>query len=124
MTNGSLNYIHANLWGLARNHSHSGARCFLSIVDDYSIKLWIFTQKTKDEVFKNFKSQKTLIKNQTDRKVKRLMADNGLELYNEAFNNYSAMFSISRHNTVADTPQQNDLDERFIERVKCMLISD
>ena len=41
-THGSLDYIHADLWGTARCPSYSGARHFLSIVDDYSKKLWIF----------------------------------------------------------------------------------
>lgn len=48
-THGLLDYIHANIWGPARNHSHSGARYFISIVNDYSRNLWIFTQKTKDK---------------------------------------------------------------------------
>lgn len=39
-----------------RNPSQSGARYFLSIVDDYSRKLWIFIQKTKDGTFKNRKT--------------------------------------------------------------------
>ena len=33
----------------------------LSIVDDFSRKLWIYIQKTKDEAFDNFKSWKTLV---------------------------------------------------------------
>lgn len=35
-THGSLDYIHVDLWGPARNPSHSGGRYFLSIFDDYS----------------------------------------------------------------------------------------
>ena len=57
---GSLDCIHVDLLGPARNPLHSGARYFLSIVDDYSQKIWVFTQKAKDE---NFKSWKTLVKN-------------------------------------------------------------
>ena len=38
-THGSLNYIHVDLLGPARNPSHSGIIYFLSIVDDYSRKL-------------------------------------------------------------------------------------
>ena len=60
----SLDYIHADLWGPARNYSHSEARYFLSIFDDYSRKLWVFIQKAKDGTFENFKSWKTLVENQ------------------------------------------------------------
>lgn len=35
-THESLNYTHDDLWGPARNPSHSGTRYFLSIIDDYS----------------------------------------------------------------------------------------
>ena len=126
-THGSLDYIHADLWGPARCPSHSGARYFLSIVDDYSRKLWVFIQKTKDETFENFKGWKTLVENQTGRKVKRLRTDNGLEFCNEAFDSFCAASGIARHRTTAGTPQQNGLAERFnrtiLERVRCMLTS-
>ena len=55
-TKDTLDYVHADLWGPTKTPSHSGARYFLSIVDDYSRKLWIYIQKTKDEAFDNFKS--------------------------------------------------------------------
>ena len=38
-TKGTLDYIHSDLWGPARTHSHSGSRYFMSLVDDYSRKL-------------------------------------------------------------------------------------
>lgn len=90
-THGSLDYIHFNLWGLARSPSHSGARYFLSIVDCYSHKIWVFTQKTKDETFKFFKSWKPLVENYTGRKVKRLRIDNVIKFCNEAFYNHCVM---------------------------------
>jgi len=41
-TKGTLDYVHADLWGQTKTPSHSGARYFLSIVDDYKRKLWIY----------------------------------------------------------------------------------
>ena len=84
-TKGTLDYVHADLWGPSRTLSHSGARYFMSIVDDYSRKLWVYIQKTKDESFHNFKNWKTLIENQTERKVKRFRSDNGLEFCSMSF---------------------------------------
>ena len=77
----------------------------LSIVDDYSRKLWVFIQKTKDENLENLKGWKTLVENQTGRKVKRLRTDNDLEFCNEAFNSFCVASSIARHKTIAGTPQ-------------------
>ena len=59
-TKGTLDYIHADLWGPSRTPSHLGARYFLSMVDDYSRKLWIFILKTKDEVHDCFKNWKKI----------------------------------------------------------------
>ena len=112
-THGSLYYIHVDLWGPARCSSHSGVRYFLPICDDYSIKLWVFIQKTKNETFENFKSCKTLAENQIGRKDKRLKSDNGLEFCNEAFNSFYAASGIARHISTTGTPQQNGLPERF-----------
>lgn len=36
ITHGSIDYIHADLWGSQRNPSHSCERYFISLVDDYS----------------------------------------------------------------------------------------
>lgn len=103
-THGSFDYIHADVWGLARNPSHLGAKYFLCIVDNYSIKLWVFIQKTKDETFENFKSRKTLVENQIGRKVKRLKIDNGLEFCNESFDIYCVVYGVTRHVATTSTP--------------------
>ena len=123
-TKGTLDYIHLDLWGPARTLSHSGARCFISVVDDYSRKLWVFILKNKNNAFANFKQWNTLIKG---KKIKRLRTDNGLEFCYEEFERYCKDAGIVRHRTTAGTPQQNGLAERFnrtvLERIRCMLIS-
>ena len=100
-----MDYIHVDLWGPSRTPSHSGARYFLSMVDDYSRKLWIFILKTKDEVQDYFKNWKTLIENQTGKKIKRFKTDNGLEFCSDFFTNYCRKAGIARHKTVVKTPQ-------------------
>jgi len=80
-TKGTLDLIHADLWGPSRTLSHSGARYFLTCVDDFLGKLWIHILKTKDEVYEIFKNWKTMIENQTERKIKRFHTDNGLQFY-------------------------------------------
>ena len=76
-TQGTLDYIHLDLWGPARTQSHSGARYFMTIVDDYSRKLWFFILKNKSDALASFKHWKILIENQTRRKVKRLRTKMG-----------------------------------------------
>ena len=122
---GTLDYIHLDLWGPAQTATRGGARYFLSLIDDYSRKLWVYVLKSKDQVFDVFKTWKALVENQTGKRVKRLRTDNGLEFCNREFNGFCAKHGIVRHRTVRSIPQQNGVAERMnrtlLERVRCML---
>nr|GEV94323.1 retrotransposon protein, putative, Ty1-copia subclass [Tanacetum cinerariifolium] len=102
-----------------------GKRYMLTIIDDFSRKVWVFFLKHKNEVFPTFKEWKVLIKNQTRKKIKKLRTDNGLEFCEESFNALCQKYGIARHHTLVRTPQQNDVAERInrtmIEKVRCML---
>lgn len=74
-----LDYIHLHLCGFVWIISHDGARYFLSIIDDYWRKVWLYILKNKSDTFVKFKEWKTLVENQVGRKVKRLRINNGLE---------------------------------------------
>ena len=101
-----MEYVHVNLWGPAQTSTHGGKVYFLSIVDDYSRKVWIYLLKHKFETFDRFKAWKLLIENQTNRKLKTLRIDNGLELCSDEFNKYCEVNDILRHITVRNTPQK------------------
>lgn len=74
-----LDYVHSDLWGPSRVQSNGGARYFMTIIDDYSRTVWIYTLKTKNEALDKFKQWLTLSENQTGRRLKKLRTDNGLE---------------------------------------------
>ncbi|GKB28461.1 retrotransposon protein, putative, ty1-copia subclass [Tanacetum coccineum] len=65
MTEGVIDYVHADLWGPSRVESMSGCRYFLSIVDDYSRRVWVHFLRQKNKAFSKFKEWKQLVKNQT-----------------------------------------------------------
>jgi hypothetical protein len=75
-TKGTLDYVHADLWGPSRKPSLGGARCMLTIIDDYSRKVWPYFLKTKNDTFAAFKDWKVMIERQTEKKVKVLRSDN------------------------------------------------
>lgn len=54
-TKGTIYHVRVDLWRPSKTPTQFGARYFMSIVDYYSQKLWIYNQKTKDESFENFK---------------------------------------------------------------------
>ena len=59
--------------------SLSGYVYYVSFIDDYSRKTWVYFLKSKDEVFGKFKEFKALIENLFERKIKILRLDNGVE---------------------------------------------
>ncbi|KAH9655560.1 Integrase catalytic domain-containing protein [Citrus sinensis] len=126
-TKQTLDYIHSDLWGPSQVPSLGGARYFVSFIDDYSRKVWIYVLKHKSEALGKFKEWDTLIENQTGKKIKRLRTDNGLEYCSKEFEDFCKYKGIARHRTVTYTPQQNGLAERMnrtiIERVRCMLLN-
>jgi transposase InsO family protein len=52
-----------------------------------------------------FKEWKTFFENQTGKKIKRLITDNGLEFYNHQFDEFCKAKRIVRHKTMVNTPQ-------------------
>ncbi|KAH9680700.1 hypothetical protein KPL71_026653 [Citrus sinensis] len=107
--------------------SHGGARYFITFIDDFSRKVWVYVLKQKNEALEKFKDWLTLMENQTERRVKRLRTDNGLEYCLNEFNQFCIKKGIARHKTVRHTPQQNGLAERMnmtlVEKVRCMLFN-
>ncbi|KAJ9560945.1 LOW QUALITY PROTEIN: hypothetical protein OSB04_006105 [Centaurea solstitialis] len=124
-TKGPLDYIHSDLWGPARVTSYGGASYMLTIIDDFSRHVWAFFLKRKSDVFGTFRDWRTMIEKQSGKEVKYLRTDNGLEFCSEEFNAYCRKNGITRHRTVAHTPQQNGVAERMnrtiLEKVRCML---
>jgi len=124
-TKGTLDYVHADLWGPSRKPSYGGARYMLTIIDDYSRRVWPYFLKSKDDTFAAFIEWKVMIERQTEKKVKVLRTDNGGEFCSDAFDDYCRKEGIVRHHTIPYTPQQNGVAERMnrtiISKARCML---
>ena len=126
-TQNQLDYIHSDLWGPSRVPSLGGARYFLTLIDDYFRKVWIYFLKNKNETFLKFKEWKISVETQVGRKGKKLRTDNGLEFLSNDFNSFCQKENIATHRTVIYTPRQNGLakhmNRTILERVRCMLSS-
>lgn len=64
--------------GPSKTLTHGGGMYFLSIIDDYSRRVWVYVLKTKDETFGKFKDWLTATENKTRNKLKHLRTDNGV----------------------------------------------
>ena len=122
-----LDYVHSDLWGPAKVQTQSGNRYFISFIDDYSRKVWVYLLKNKSDALGKFKEWKLLTEKQTGNQVKVLRTDNGLEYCNADFDEFCKAHGILRHITVKYTPQQNGIAERMnrtlLDKVRCMLVS-
>ena len=66
--------------------SLSGHVYYVSYIDDFSHNTWIYYLKGKNELFSKFKEYKSLVENQTKRKIKTMWSNNGKEFTLEEFN--------------------------------------
>jgi hypothetical protein len=80
---GFLDIVHSDIFGPMSTTSLSGYVYYVSFIDDYSRKTWIYLLKEKNEVFGKFKEFKDLVENLTERKINTLRSDNGREFTSE-----------------------------------------
>lgn len=64
-TKGILDYIHSDLWGPSKVTSYGGRRYMMTIIDDFSRKVWVYFLRHKIETFPTFKKWKILVETQT-----------------------------------------------------------
>ena len=122
---GTLELILSNVCGPIPSTYLSGYEYYVTFIDDYSRKTWIYFLKTKDEVFGKFKEFKALIENHSKRRIKTLRTDNGGEYTSREFESFCKEVGIKRELTTPYNPQQNLVVERknttIMEAVKTMV---
>ena len=93
---GVLDLIHSDNCGSMSTRALSGAKYFVTFIDDHSKKTWVYFLKTKDEVFNQFKEFKALVENLTGKRIKVLRSYNGGEYIDKEFNGFCAREGIKR----------------------------
>ena len=120
-----LDYAHGDLWGPATPVTIGGGKYFLSIIDDFSRKLWVFILREKSEAFMRFKDWCKEVEVGKGSSLRCLRTDNRLEFLSRDFDSFCKEKGMRRHGTVPSNPQQNGVAERMnrniLERVRCML---
>ena len=53
-TQGILDYVHIVVWGLSKHTSLGGANYFITFINDYSRRKWVYPMKHKHEVLDIF----------------------------------------------------------------------
>jgi len=125
LTEGILDYVHTDVWGPTKIASTGDNHYFVSFIDDYSRRCWVYTIKHKEKVLELFVEWKKNIEKNTWRKIKVCRSDNRGEYTSDHFLQLYRDEGIERHFTVRETLEQNWMAERMnmtlLEKVSCIL---
>lgn len=125
--NEKLRIVYSDIVGPMRCESKSGARYFVTFIDDSTRWCEVYFLKTKDKALEAFKLYKSSVERYTGSKIKFLQSDNGGEYVNIEFDNLLREEGIQRRLTVPRTPQQNGVAEKMnrtlVEMARCMLLN-
>ncbi|PRQ23286.1 putative RNA-directed DNA polymerase [Rosa chinensis] len=117
-----LEIIHSDLCSV-EVPSHGGGKYFVTFIDDFSRKTWVYILKNKSEACDTFKVFKAYIEKQSGRKIKVLRTDRGQEYI--VCDDFLKKNGIKHQLTARYTPQQNGVAERknrtIMDMVRCML---
>jgi hypothetical protein len=103
---GVLDLIHLDVCGTLSATSLIRYVYYVSFIDDFSRKTWIYFLKNKDKVFSKFKEFKVLVENLSKRKIKVLTYDNGGEFTSGEFKQFCREDGIKRELSTPYNPQQ------------------
>nr|GEV50093.1 retrovirus-related Pol polyprotein from transposon TNT 1-94 [Tanacetum cinerariifolium] len=119
-----LELVHSDVWQTSVQ-SLRGAKYFVSFIDDYSMRCWVYPIKKKSDLFEVFKVYKTRVELDFEKKIKCLRTNNESEYTSDEFDTFCKQEGIKRQFTRAYTPQQNGVAERMnrtlLERARAML---
>jgi len=120
-----LEIVHSDVCGPMRTASMGGAKYFVTFIDDFSRKVWLYALKTKGECFEKFKEFKALVETQSEHKIKTFRSDNGGEYISKPFKRFLKDHGIEKQTSTPYTPQQNGVAERanrtIVEMARSML---
>ena len=120
-----LQLIHSDICGPLETPYLSHAVYFLTCIDDFTRKTWVYFLKYKSETFGKFQEFKTMVENESNKKIKTLRTNNGGEFIKFFFNTYLSKHGIQHQKIVPYTPQQNMVTTRknktLVEMARCML---
>eukprot|EP00253_Pinus_taeda_P018864 PITA_18864 len=107
-----LEIFHSDVCGPMKTPSLAGSQYFLTFIDDFTRKTWVYFLKNKSEVFEKFRNFKTLVENQSGLHIKVLRTDRGGEYISKEFLRFCRENGIQKQFIARYTPQQNGVAER------------
>ena len=85
-----LELVHTDVWDKASVPSPGGSLYFVTFIDDFSSKIWVYYLKHKSDVFEMLKKWLIEVENELGRKLKCLKSDNGGKYCDDRFEKFYA----------------------------------
>ncbi|KAL5779663.1 hypothetical protein ACOSQ2_010400 [Xanthoceras sorbifolium] len=104
--------IHYDIWGPPRIKNITGAKWFISFIDDHTKISWVFLMKEKSEAGHIFQNFNKMIQTQFNTTIQVFKTDNAKEYFSSILSNYLLNRGIVHLSSCVDTPQQNGVVER------------
>nr|KYP68042.1 Retrovirus-related Pol polyprotein from transposon TNT 1-94 [Cajanus cajan] len=122
-----LEVVYSDVCDPIQTESLGGNRYFVSFIDDFSRKLWIYLIKRKSEVLEVFEKFKVLVERNSGQLIKVLRTDGGGEYMSREFQKFCDQEGIEHEVIPPYTPQHNGTAERknrtIMNMVRSMLKS-
>ena len=88
LATGLLDLIYTDVCAPLNTPAKGGYSCFISFTDDHSLYGYVYLMRFKFEPFGRYKEFRLEVENQTSRKIKMLMSDQGGEHLSSEFMDY------------------------------------
>ncbi|CAH9087614.1 unnamed protein product, partial [Cuscuta europaea] len=128
-----LELIHTDICGPFPTPSWNGQQYFVSFIDDYSRYAYLFLIHEKSQVLDVFKSYKSEVENQLNKRIKKVKSDRGGEYYGRCdgsgeqrpgpFAKFLEECGIVPQYTMPGSPSMNGVAERRNRTLKEMVRS-
>ena len=93
-TKAPLEMVHTDLCGPMQTPSLTGNVYFMTFIDDFSQKTWVYLLKQKSQSFHVFKSFKAMVEKESDRFIKVLRSNRGVEYMSNDFVKFCQYYGI------------------------------
>ena len=96
--------IHSDIWGPSTIPNVSGARWFVSLIDDCTRITWIFLLKQKSDVSIVIPNFHSMVQNQFRVQIKSFRTDNARDYFNQILSPYFQSQGILHDSSYVNTP--------------------
>jgi hypothetical protein len=76
-----LEFVHTHVWEPTQVSSLGGSHYYVTFIDDATRKTWVYCIRQKSDVFDTFRKWKSLVENETGKRLKCLRSENGGEYF-------------------------------------------